>query len=305
MKLYKKIIIIISVLLVVAGAVISAIAISNLDFKNGNPFDLAKPNKVSYSVEDGFSDVYVKCVGASVIFAVSDDGKCTVVCDETKNTTYNVSVKDKCLTVSEQDNGKWFNFISFGWYNAKITVYLPQKDYNKLFVTSTSGDVKLPSGLKFNEATLKSTSGDVCFLGEAASLSLSSTSGDVRAEGLTAEGINVRSTSGDLLLSDINCDNLTLKGTSGDISLVRVKAVEHISAESTSGDIRLDDSDAGTLYLMTASGDVSGLLLTSKVFIASSSSGDVSVPQTTNTTKGGICEIKTASGDIKMTFKAD
>ena len=51
---------------------------------------------------------------------------------------------------------------------------------------------------------------------------------------------------------------------------------------------------------MFGAGDVVGTLLTAKIFIPSSSSGDVEVPKTVT---GGRCEIVTDTGDIRISLK--
>ncbi len=304
MKLYKKIIIIIAILLVVVGAVISAIAMKSIDWSDNGVFDLAAPNAVTYSVEEEFEDISINDISSNISFAVSDDGKCKVVCDETKNITYRVEVKDNTLFVSASETEKWYKFISFGWYDTNITVYLPEKSYGKLSATSTSGDIKVPKDLEFADVKLKSTSGDVCFLGEVkGDLTMKSTSGSVRAEKFSAKYVEAVSTSGEVTVADLKCSDLKTESISGDIEIVRVIAEKHISAECVSGDIELLGSDAETLWLKTTSGDIEGTLLSEKVFITDTLSGDVRVPATSSTTSGGKCEIKTTSGDIEISVK--
>ena len=54
------------------------------------------------------------------------------------------------------------------------------------------------------------------------------------------------------------------------------------------------------IYVETDTGDVRGTILTSKIFFAKSDTGDEDVPETTT---GGICRIKTDTGDIKIRIK--
>jgi hypothetical protein len=54
------------------------------------------------------------------------------------------------------------------------------------------------------------------------------------------------------------------------------------------------------IYLKTDTGDVSGFLLSDKIFIAESDTGRISVPKTFT---GGKCEVKTDTGNIKITVK--
>ena len=80
-----------------------------------------------------------------------------------------------------------------------------------------------------------------------------------------------------------------------DISLKNVIATEKISIERSIGDVKFDDCDATEIWVETDTGDVTGNLLSEKIFITETSTGDVNVPKST---KGGKCEITTSTGDI-------
>ena len=67
--------------------------------------------------------------------------------------------------------------------------------------------------------------------------------------------------------------------------------------ESDTGRIELLGFDAEEIFIETDTGDVFGTLLTEKVFIAESDTGDVSVPKTAS---GGRCEIISDTGNIEI-----
>ena len=56
----------------------------------------------------------------------------------------------------------------------------------------------------------------------------------------------------------------------------------------------------GRCEIETDTGDVDGTLLSDKLFLTETSTGDIRVP---NTADGGICDIKTDTGDIKIAIK--
>jgi DUF4097 and DUF4098 domain-containing protein YvlB len=70
--------------------------------------------------------------------------------------------------------------------------------------------------------------------------------------------------------------------------------------EGSTGDLELDGFDADNINVKLSTGDVIGTILTTKFFIANSSTGKVSVPKTR---EGGVCEIKVSTGDIKISYK--
>ena len=64
--------------------------------------------------------------------------------------------------------------------------------------------------------------------------------------------------------------------------------------------MKFDGCDADRIFVKTDTGYVKGSLLSDKVFIAQSDTGDVDVPKTIT---GGKCEIETDTGDIKIEKK--
>ena len=56
-----------------------------------------------------------------------------------------------------------------------------------------------------------------------------------------------------------------------------------------------DKIDAANLEINVGTGSVRGTLLSSKVFITKTSTGDENVPETTT---GGVCKVTTSTGDI-------
>ena len=61
--------------------------------------------------------------------------------------------------------------------------------------------------------------------------------------------------------------------------------------------MKFKGSDAAELFVKTDTGDVTGSLLTDKIFITQTNTGDVDVP---DTAAGGRCEIRTNTGDIEI-----
>lgn len=125
---------------------------------------------------------------------------------------------------------------------------------------------------------------------------LESSSGVIRVSELTAAGeVDVTSTSGSQRLVGIRCSKLDLKASSGSVRAEDTIATAELEAETTSGSIRLERCDAAELELESTSGSIGGSLLSDKIYLASSSSGSIRVP---DTREGGFCHIRTTSGSI-------
>ena len=117
---------------------------------------------------------------------------------------------------------------------------------------------------------------------------------------ITDDAIRVTTTTGDQQLLRVLCGGVTLRAGSGDITLTEATTLGHTDVETTTGDVTFVRSDAVTLSVSVTTGDVTGSLLTPKIFSITSTSGSVSVPKSTF---GGLCEIKTTSGSIRITVE--
>lgn len=295
----------------------------------------------TFTPEGGFTSISVDAITADVEFLYAEDGICRVEANDRRGIVYTAEVKDGVLTLRAEDTREWYDHIGIMESgHACLRVYLPAKSYESLTVDVTTGDVTVGRDFSFSgnvtlsvttgdvtlsasvqgDARLKATTGDILVEGtyqavtvtagtgdvtvrgsEIDSLSVTTGSGDVTLEELTAAGvIRVKTTTGEQSLRRVICDELDLDVNTGDVTLTDTVASGSIRAETTTGDVTLTRADAATLYLKTTSGAVTGSLLTPKIFYTDTTSGSVSVPKYT---EGGICEIKTTSGDIRITVQ--
>ena len=65
-------------------------------------------------------------------------------------------------------------------------------------------------------------------------------------------------------------------------------------------DLKMNGTSDASITVTTDTGDVRGSLLTDKVFLTETDTGDIDVPKTTT---GGRCQITTNTGDIKISIK--
>lgn len=320
MKTAKKVAIIVAVVMIVAGLAVSAGALFMLDF------DFTKLNTISfvtntYEIDEEISSISVNGAECDVRILPSEDGSCKVVCQESDKISHTIDVENNELVVERHDNRKWYEHIGVYWGEMEIAIYIPQGEYDDLYAKNLSGDIVIPEGFSFESAEVQSTSGSVRFLADVSGelsaqstsgdvyianasptkLKATSTSGDVTIDHVTVQGsVIVKVVSGDMKLSGIRCESVTVNATSGDIDFSDVVTTDSIQAENVSGDIDLHMCDGASLWLKTSSGDVSGTLLTEKMFLTDTSSGDVDVPRSAS---GGECEIITVSGDIEFEIK--
>jgi len=275
----------------------------------------------TYEITDNFSNFSIDTETADIVFTLSTDEKCRVECREDENAVHSVTVRDDTLYINANDSKSWINHIGFNFESPKITINLPRAEYTSLHINESTGDVKIPNDLKFNNIDISLSTGYV-YLNSSASeqirvkastgcinvenlssgnLDLTVSTGTVTVSDVICNGdMNVVVTTGETQLNKIECNSLTTTGNTGDISLNNVIASGTVSIARTTGDVVIESSDAAEIFVETDTGDVSGSLLSEKVFITRTDTGDIDVPETV---AGGRCKISTDTGDIKLSIK--
>ena len=313
---------IIAAVLVVVGLVICFAAAAAGHF-DPEVLSNKKYETKTYEVNETFIDITVEGVAEKISFKPSDDGKCRVVCLEEEKMKHDVSVKDDMLKVRCVDERDGRGRFSIGTKTPEITVYLPERDYRDLRISSETGDIEVPSDFSFEAISIKAHTADVkCFAGAKDGVGIEVTTGDITLSDIrtgtimlhaTTGRISVRSTvaeretlirvtTGKVDLKDLNCLSLTSTGSTGDITMENVIASDNIWIKRDTGDVKFIGCDAPKIYVETDTGDVTGTLLSRKLFITETDTGKVEVP---NTQSGGLCEIHTDTGRIKIGIARD
>lgn len=208
-----------------------------------------------------------------------------------------VTGPEGALSITQEKSAGGSFFFSRGLSSASIELTIPQRHWERLSITTTSGDVDIHDGvLEADAVCLKTVSGDMELDSlEVQRLETETTSGDLELTGVKAQRLEVTTTSGDLSLANSDCDELIFHSASGDLDGTDVTAavlVETISgdvtlsgyiralkADSASGDLELrTDTLPETLELSTKSGDCSVCIPDSDgfVFRFSTVSGELS-----------------------------
>ncbi len=254
----------------------------------------------SYEIQENFQNIDIRDFVCNIRLVPAEDGVCRVVCAETDRITNTVEVIEDTLTITRTDRRRWYERIQIWWGNdLSVTVYLPEKTYQSLYLKTVSGHIEVPDTFSFSDVELLSTSGDISFAaGSSKGLLIQSTSGHIRAQNAAGGPVEAVTVSGDIVLSDITADTLHVKTTSGDIRASSVIVSGQADLNGISGHIQLKDSDAGSFAIHTVSGDVTGTILFPKNFATATTSGDIRIPA--SDTAAGGCNITTISGNIQI-----
>ena len=317
MKRSARIALILAAVLTVARLVISFFAMVGLGF-DFRKLDTDELSTKTHTVTEDFAQIRAELNVSDLRLAISDDGSCRVECRERSNVPHSVAVENGALVIREMNERKWYHYVGVHMSEATVTVYLPQTAYDSLTVEGDTCDVSVASELSFGEATVKVDTGDVTFgakvertlwvetntgdvtvadITVGGDVILTTDTGDITLRSLTAAAVSYVTDTGEVRLDNVHCTSLSAKSDTGDNTLKNVTVTGHLQMESDTGDIELQRCDAATLHITTNTGDVEGALLSDKLFVTDTSTGDVEVPRGTT---GGLCEIKTSTGDIEF-----
>lgn len=317
MKKSRKIAVITAAALIVLGLIVGGLGFCgmNFNFRALNTEDIIS---TTFEITDPFRDISIETDVADLHFAPSENGMCLVECVDFANEIYTVNVEDGTLTIVK-NNRAWHEDVHlFSIGETYVTVYLPEENYASLRIDEDTGDIEMPAEFSFEQATITTDTGDVCWLAPVAeALSVTTDTGYVQTRGTSprnlalktetgdisvsevrvAQQIAVETDTGDVTLTNVGCAILTADSTTGDITLKNVIADELLAITSDTGDVVFDRSDAAEIFVQTDTGDVMGTLVSDKVFLTETNTGDVDV---TKSVTGGKCEITTDTGDIDL-----
>jgi DUF4097 and DUF4098 domain-containing protein YvlB len=273
-----------------------------------------------HTVSESFESISVVTKTADVDILPSDSTECKVILRDQKKLYHELSVNDGVLTVKLIDTRKWYDMIDINVGSQKITIYVPEGEYASLSLKGSTGDVKISEMIGFDaidvalstgdtlieksasaSLSVKSSTGDIEITDSSAGdLSLLLSTGDIHAQNVQCErDVSVKLTTGDTSFDTLSCKSLISNGSTGSIKLKNALVAEKLSVERSTGDVKLEECDAGELEIKTDTGDVKASLLSDKIFITSSSTGKISVPESLT---GGVCKVKTDTGDIKISI---
>ncbi len=271
-----------------------------------------------HTVTEDFSHIDVDIDTANISFCLSEDGSCRVVTYNDEDTPHTVSVKDDTLWIKSEDNRKWYEHISINFSTPELEIYLPKAQYESLYLRGSTGSVYSPQDIGFDYVDISISTGDIgmfsSYCGEvtlststgsinvsnisADKLSLTASTGKINVKNINCKGdVNISVSTGDTELEQVVCGSFISTGSTGHLTMTSLIARNSISIERSTGDVNFYGCDAAEIKIVTDTGEVEGELLSEKIFFAESDTGDIEVPKTT---RGGICEIITDTGDIKV-----
>ena len=168
-------------------------------------------------------------------------------------------------------------------------------------LTATTGDIELINAMVEGDVTITTGTGSQSvFELQCGNLTMTCTTGDLQYNQMQVENtIQFESDTGRVSFGQIQCGSIIGTTTTGDIVCEGGSIDGDLNMVTDSGDITLTNFEVTTLHITTDTGDVSGSLRSEKIFFTETNTGDIRVPKST---EGGLCEIKTDTGDITFTI---
>lgn len=309
------VLILIGILFVTAGMATVGFNVLNLDRIHAQ--------ERSYVVAEPFDSIQLTATVSDVSFMKTEEAF-RVVCTETDKLSYTVIVEEGVLKIDAVELRDWRDYIGFfGWADLKMTVYLPEDEYSKLFVQTDTGDITIPNSFTFSSAEVLSDTGDIDCAAQVtenltvctstgdmevcecspALLNLCSDTGDITLQGLRDGGdLQILTTTGDIRVADVTVKAISLESDTGDHDLQGVLAEKSVKIISTTGDVSLLGCDAMDITIETDTGDISGVLLTPKEFFAHTDTGNELISPHSSTINGQ-CYVNSNAGDITFSYQ--
>ncbi len=274
MKASTKAWLILSCCLIMAGSILTGVALLL-----GGSFNTLQLSHSILNIDQEVNNLVVGVSDVDVSLLPSPDGTVRVESDMPRDLHISALVKEGVLTITEEDQRSWQDFVGIRIGDPKLTVYLPlEKAFGEIHINTGSGDISLsPEKHAFLSADVVTASGDIEGTAIKASqhiklktLSgkihvtdvatplclLESTSGKISASGILADNLRTINRSGSTLLSDAALVITNVYTESGNIKMDNCVSVSLVGS-GKSGNIRLyDGAVTGSASLKTSSGNI-------------------------------------------------
>ena len=322
MRITKRRWIIIALALIGAGLItaFAAMAALGFDFTRLND-ETAESN--SYLIDEQFGNISIKGDISDINIVKSYDGVCRIDVESSSRYKFTYSVEGKALNIEHTDDRRWYEYIGvfdFG-EDFSVTLCLPEYAYSNLHIETSTGDVTTDPELCFDSASIEATTADISFSSSVkGAFECETSTGDINIQNTSVGSLDLKASAGHINLSSVRCEGVSrVSAETGDCVISSFTSKEMylnvdtsymefndmlieglLKLTSDTGNIMFNSCDAGTINIETSTGDVEGILLSSKIFYTDTSTGKVNVP---HTTEGGVCEIRTSTGDIVLSIK--
>ncbi|WP_238187092.1 DUF4097 family beta strand repeat-containing protein [Paenibacillus sp. L3-i20] len=134
------------------------------------------------------------------------------------------------------DGWNWFT-----WSTVKLTIELPEKQWEEFTVYTNSGNISVQQVLS-TKLSLKTSSGNIQAKEvEGQAISLKSTSGNIKLSEASSDDVELKTSSGNITVEEYEAKQIDINTVSGNIKAI--EGLSEIKAKSSSGNITIKGED--------------------------------------------------------------
>lgn len=233
---------------IVTGAVMTVIGVAVCGVcaaKHINKIDYAKALGMTdrtYELSGDITELTADLDGAAVLSVKPSYGdtaklECKYIIEKDMKITDGSAAEIKYDAKSNRITRYGINFGTISYPAAEITLYLPQKAYDKLTLDSTFGDISLKD-ISVTE------------------LNIAADAGGVKLDNVLAKNASMDIDYGDVDMNGCKFDSFTIDSASGDLDMNGCEVGKTVSVNMDYGDMELDNVTAGSLSAEMSAGDL-------------------------------------------------
>jgi len=289
-----KITLIVATIWLVAGLVVTTIALSTVGF------DLRRFSNVSPAVENSytptqgnFQRITVDGLSEDYRIVQGTGNQIEVTYYEDVQIFFEIIEQGDTLVINERHRPvfMFFNF-DMNFYNRAVMVVVPQSFTGDIDIRTVSGNIVIERLDRCGALQVNTTSGDLsCDVVNGSTMSMNATSGDIRCGAVRMDKVTLGTVSGDVRCESASALSFELTTISGDI---RAQGIE-IGASSGQQRVLIGSTTSGDIDIVVRGSEDDFMIQTGTY------AGDIRVPQGNKNSTRSI-ELETLSGDIRLSF---
>ena len=299
MKKSTKISLLVSLILVIAGAVCISISLLGVGFDMRKFSNMTFEKKV-FEITENFDGLHINEENDNIELYLSDDKTCKIVCYDSDEVYHEYNFNDDGrLMIFYRDSRVWYEKCFTLMESRKIQIYLPDKEYKELAIHSVNSNIDVPNNFTFEKTNIYTVNGKInlnCNVTECASVE--TTNGAILLTGEMSGKIHADTVNGKITANNIKtAESADFSTTNASID-INADVIKKLDVHSTNGSIEFDIKTSDRINMETVNGKITGTVPADKKCVARSTNGKISVPNRVD--NDGDFYFQTVNGNISI-----
>ena len=299
MKKSTKISLLVSLILVIAGAVCIFISLLGVGFDMRKFSNMTFEKKV-FEITESFDGLHINEENDNIELYLSDDKTCKIVCYDSDEVYHEYNFNDDGrLMIFYRDSRVWYEKCFTLMESRKIQIYLPDKEYKELAIHSVNSNIDVPNSFTFEKTNIYTVNGKInlnCNVTECASVE--TTNGAILLTGEMSGKIHADTVNGKITANNIKtAESADFSTTNASID-INADVIKKLDVHSTNGSIQFSVKTSDRINMETVNGKITGTVPADKKCVARSTNGKISVPNRVD--NDGDFYFQTVNGNISI-----